>query len=223
MGTTAMVARRIGEKDSEGASFAAAQAIWLGVFVFIIVGLVGIFYAPNILMAMGADEEVLAIGVPYTWLMFGGSFTILFLFLIIAVFRGAGDASLAMKALTLANCINIVLDPCLIYGYGPFPELGLSGAAVATNIGRGIGVIYGLYYICGGGGRIRLHMKNMLPHLSTLNSPVKISLGGIVQFLVAMASWVFLVEIIFSFGSEAVAGYTIGVRIVMFTILPAWD
>ena len=193
------------------------------IYVFIIVGLVGIFYAPNILMAMGADEEVLAIGVPYTWLMFGGSFTILFLFLIIAVFRGAGDASLAMKALTLANCINIVLDPCLIYGYGPFPELGLSGAAVATNIGRGIGVIYGLYYICGGGGRIRLHMKNMLPYLSTLNSPVKISLGGIVQFLVAMASWVFLVQIIFSFGSEAVAGYTIGVRIVMFTILPAWD
>ena len=222
MGTTAMVARRIGEKDSEGASLAAAQAIWLGVFVSIIVGLVGIFYAPNILMAMGADEEVLAIGVPYTRLMFGGSFTILFLFLINSVFRGAGDASLAMKALTLANCINIVLDPCLIYGYGPFPEFGLSGAAVATNIGRGIGVIYGLYYICGGGGTIRLHMKNMLPHLSTLNSLVKISLGGIAQFLVATASWVFLVQIVSSFGSEAVAGYTIGVRIVMFSILPAW-
>lgn len=222
MGTTAMVARRIGEKDNEGASLAAAQAIWLGVFVSIIVGLVGIFYAPNILMAMGADEEVLTIGVPYTRLMFGGSFTILFLFLINGIFRGAGDASLAMKALTLANCINIVLDPCLIYGYGPFPELGLTGAAVATNIGRGVGVLYGLYYICGGGGRIRLHMANMLPHLHTLTSLVKISLGGIAQFLVATASWVFLVQIVSSFGSDAVAGYTIGVRIVMFTILPAW-
>lgn len=222
MGTTAMVARRIGEKDNAGASLAAAQAIWLGVLVSIIVGLVGIFYAPNILMAMGADEHVLAIGVPYTRLMFGGSFTILFLFLINGIFRGAGDASLAMKALTLANCINIVLDPCLIYGYGPFPELGLTGAAVATNIGRGVGVLYGLYYICGGGGRIRLHMANMLPHLETLTSLVRISLGGIAQFLVATASWVFLVQIVSSFGSDAVAGYTIGVRIVMFTILPAW-
>lgn len=222
MGTTAMVARRIGEKDNAGASLAAAQAIWLGVFVSIIVGLVGIFYAPNILMAMGADQQVLAIGVPYTRLMFGGSFTILFLFLINGIFRGAGDASLAMKALTLANCINIVLDPCLIYGYGPFPELGLTGAAVATNIGRGIGVLYGLYYICGGGGRIFLHTANMLPHLATLTSLIKISLGGIAQFLVATASWIFLVQIVSSFGSDAVAGYTIGVRIVMFTILPAW-
>jgi len=222
MGTTAMVARRIGEQDSKGASLAAAQAIWLGIFVSIIVGLMGIFYAPNILMAMGADEEVLAIGIPYTRLMFAGSFTILFLFLINGIFRGAGDASLAMKALTLANCINIVLDPVLIYGYGPFPELGLAGAAVATNIGRGIGVLYGLYYICGGGGRIRLHFANMLPHWATLSSLVRISLGGIAQFLVATASWVFLVQIVSSFGNEAVAGYTIGVRIVMFTILPAW-
>lgn len=222
MGTTAMVARRIGEKDTDGASLAAGQAIWLGVLVSFIVGLIGIFYAPSILNAMGADEEVLAIGVPYTRLMFAGSFTILFLFLINGIFRGAGDASLAMKALTLANCINIVLDPCLIYGYGPFPELGLTGAAVATNIGRGIGVLYGLYYICGGGGRIRLHLANMLPHLATIVALVRISIGGIAQFLVATASWVFLVQIVSGFGSDAVAGYTIGVRIVMFTILPAW-
>jgi putative MATE family efflux protein len=222
MGTTAMDARRIGEQDNKGASLAAAQAIWLGIFVSIIVGLLGIFYAPNILLAMGADEEVLAIGIPYTRLMFAGSFTILFLFLINGIFRGAGDASLAMKALTLANCINIMLDPVLIYGYGPFPELGLSGAAVATNIGRGIGVLYGLYYICGGGGRIRLYLANMLPHWATLSSLVRISLGGIAQFLVATASWIFLVQIVSSFGNEAVAGYTIGVRIVMFTILPAW-
>ncbi|MFK7862765.1 MAG: MATE family efflux transporter, partial [Pseudohongiellaceae bacterium] len=222
MGTTAMVARRIGEEDSEGASLAAAQAMWLGVLVSAIVGVIGILFAPNILMAMGADDRVLAIGVPYTRLMFAGSFTILFLFLINGIFRGAGDATLAMRALTLANCINIVLDPCLIYGYGPFPELGLTGAAVATNIGRGVGVVYGLYHISGGGGRIRLHLADLAPDLSTIAALVRISLGGIAQFLVATASWVFLVQIVSGFGSDAVAGYTIGVRIVMFTILPAW-
>lgn len=222
MGTTAIVARRIGEHDVEGASLSAAQAIWIGLAVSVAVAVIGYYYAENILILMGADDEVLAVGIPYTRLMFVGSFTILFLFLINAIFRGAGDASLAMRALTLANCINIVLDPCLIYGYGPFPEMGLLGAAVATNIGRGIGVLYGLYYICGGGGRIRLHLANMKPHLETIASLVKISVGGIAQFLVATASWVFLVQIVSGFGSEAVAGYTIGVRIVMFSILPAW-
>lgn len=222
MGTTAIVARRIGEHDVEGASLSAGQAIWIGLTVSVAVAVIGYYYAENILILMGADDEVLGVGIPYTRLMFVGSFTILFLFLINAIFRGAGDASLAMRALTLANCINIVLDPCLIYGYGPFPEMGLLGAAVASNIGRGIGVLYGLYYICGGGGRIRLHLANMKPHLETIASLVKISVGGIAQFLVATASWVFLVQIVSGFGSEAVAGYTIGVRIVMFSILPAW-
>ena len=147
MGTTAMIARRIGEKDIDAASLAAGQAIWIGVFVSVVVGLIGIFYAKNILMLMGADEAVLETGESYTRIMFGSCFTIVFLFLINAIFRGAGDASLAMRALTLANCINIVLDPCLIYGYGPFPELGIEGAAIATNIGRGAGVLYGLYYL----------------------------------------------------------------------------
>jgi len=222
MGTTAIVARRIGEHDVEGASLSAGQAIWIGLMVSAAVGLIGFYYAENILRLMGADDEVLAVGVPYTRLMFVGSFTILFLFLINAIFRGAGDASLAMRALTLANCINIVLDPCLIYGYGPFPEMGLLGAATATNIGRGVGVLYGLYYICGGGGRIRLHLANMRPCAKTIASLIKISIGGVAQFLVATASWVFLVQIVSGFGSEAVAGYTIGVRIVMFSILPAW-
>lgn len=222
MGTTAIVARRIGEHDVEGASLSAGQAIWIGLFVSVVVGFIGFYFADNILRTMGADDDVLAVGVPYTRFMFVGSFTILFLFLINAIFRGAGDASLAMRALTLANCINIVLDPCLIYGYGPFPEMGLVGAAVATNIGRGVGVLYGLYYICGGGGRIRLHFATMRPHLLTIVNLIKISIGGIAQFLVATASWVFLVQIVSGFGSEAVAGYTIGVRIVMFSILPAW-
>lgn len=222
MGTTAMIARRIGEKDIDAASLAAGQAIWIGVLVSIVVGLIGIFYAKNILMLMGADEAVLETGESYTRIMFGGCFTIVFLFLINAIFRGAGDASLAMRALTLANCINIVLDPCLIYGYGPFPELGLEGAAIATNIGRGVGVLYGLYYLCGGGGRIRLHVANLVLQLPVIAALLRISIGGVSQFLVSTASWVFLMQIVSGFGSAAVAGYTIGVRIVMFSILPAW-
>lgn len=222
MGTTAMIARRIGEKNTEAAELAAGQAIWLGVFVSIIVGLVGLFFAENILTIMGADDAVVATGVGYTRIMFGASFTIVFLFLINAIFRGAGDATLAMRALTLANCINIVLDPCLIYGYGPFPEMGITGAAVATNIGRGIGVIYGLYYLCGGGGRIKLDWGNMKLQLEVVIRLCRISIGGVSQFLVSTASWVFLMQIVSGFGSEAVAGYTIAVRIVMFSILPAW-
>lgn len=222
MGTTALIARRIGEKDTAAASLAAGQAIWVGILVSVLVGLIGIFYARNILVLMGADEAVLETGVTYTRIMFGSCFTIVFLFLINAIFRGAGDASLAMRALTLANCINIVLDPCLIYGYGPFPELGLKGAAIATNIGRGVGVLYGLYYLCGGGGRIRLHLKNLTLQIDVIFSLIRISVGGVSQFLVATASWVFLMQIVSGFGSSAVAGYTIAVRIVMFSILPAW-
>ena len=222
MGTTAMIARRIGEKDTAAASLVAGQAIWIGALVSVVVGLVGIFYAENILMLMGADEAVLETGESYTRIMFGSCFTIVFLFLINAIFRGAGDASLAMRALTLANCINIVLDPCLIYGYGPFPELGIEGAAIATNIGRGVGVLYGLYYLCGGGGKIRLHMANLVLQMPVVVALLRISIGGVSQFLVSTASWVFLMQIVSGFGSAAVAGYTIAVRIVMFSILPAW-
>ncbi|MDA0280299.1 MAG: MATE family efflux transporter [Proteobacteria bacterium] len=222
MGTTALIARRIGEKNTDAASLVAGQAIWIGALVSVVVGLVGIFYAKNILMLMGADEAVLATGESYTRIMFGSCFTIVFLFLINAIFRGAGDASLAMRALTLANCINIVLDPCLIYGYGPFPELGIEGAAIATNIGRGVGVLYGLYYLCGGGGRIRLRFTNLVLQMPVIVALLRISIGGVSQFLVSTASWVFLMQIVSGFGSAAVAGYTIGVRIVMFSILPVW-
>ena len=222
MGTTALIARRIGEKNPEAASLAAGQAIWVGVLVSVLVGLIGIFFAKNILMMMGADESVLESGESYTRIMFGSCFTIVFLFLINSIFRGAGDASLAMRALTLANCINIVLDPCLIYGYGPFPELGLAGAAIATNIGRGIGVLYGAYYLCSGRGRIHLHFANLRLQTKVVTSLIRISVGGVSQFLVATASWVFLMQIVSGFGSAAVAGYTIAVRIVMFSILPAW-
>jgi len=222
MGATAMVARRIGEKDPAAAAIAAGQVIWLGVFVSVVVGLIGLFFAEDILRIMGADEAVIATGETYTRIMFGACFSIVFLFLINAIFRGAGDASIAMRALTLANGINIILDPCLIYGYGPFPEMGVTGAAVATNIGRSIGALYGLYFLLTSRGRIQLHWRELGLRMDIVISLVRISLGGIAQFLVATASWVFLMQIVSGFGSQAVAGYTIAVRIVMFSILPAW-
>jgi putative MATE family efflux protein len=222
MGTTALVARRIGEKDRGAASLAAGQAIWIGLFVSVVVGLIGIFFARDMLSLMGADEAVLDVGENYTQIMFGACFSIVFLFILNSIFRGAGDANLAMRALILANGLNIVLDPCLIYGVGPFPEMGVTGAAVATNIGRTVGVLYALYYLCGGGGRIRLHLRDMGIKLGLIWSLVRISIGGIAQFLVATASWVFLMQLVSGFGSDAVAGYTIAVRIVMFSILPAW-
>lgn len=222
MGTTAMVARRIGEKNRDAASLAAGQALWIGFGVSVIVGLIGLFFGRDMLQLMGAEQAVLETGENYTRLMFGGCFTIVFLFLINAIFRGAGDANLAMRALILANGLNIILDPCLIYGLGPFPELGVTGAAVATNIGRSIGMLYGLYYLCGGGGRIRLHLRDMGVKLALIWSLIRISMGGIAQFLVATASWVFLMQIVSGFGSAAVAGYTIAVRIVMFSMMPAW-
>ncbi len=217
-----MVARRIGEKNPAAASLVAGQVIWVGIFVSVIVGVIGILFPGQILALMGAKSSVIEVGTNYTRLMFGGSFSIVFLFLINAIFRGAGDATIAMRALWLANGINIVLDPCLIYGVGPFPELGVTGAAVATNIGRTIGALYGLYYLCGAGGRIRLLLRNMHLQPGIIAALVRISTGGIAQFLVATASWVFLMQIVSRFGSEAVAGYTIAVRIVMFSLLPAW-
>ena len=222
MGATALVARRIGEKDTEGAAKSAAQVLWLGLMVSVVVGALGIMYPREILALMGAEQAVVDIGTGYTRIMFGGSFTIMFLFLINAVFRGAGDANIAMRALVVANSINIVLDPCLIFGIGPFPEMGVTGAAVATNIGRSVGVLYGLYYLFGSGGRLRLYARHLALKLSVLLSLVRISAGGIGQFLVATASWVFLMQIVADFGSEPVAGYTLAVRIAMFTLLPAW-
>lgn len=222
MGTTALVARRIGEKNPELASMSAAQALWIAGFVSVAVGVAGLLFSDDILRLMGAEPEVIATGRNYTTIMFGSCWTIMFLFLNNAIFRGAGDASLAMRTLVLANAINIVLDPCLIYGLGPFPELGVTGAAVATNIGRGIGALYGLYYLCGVGNRILLQWRYMALQLKIVAAILRISLGGIMQMLIATASWVFLVRIVSEFGGEAVAGYTIAVRILIFIILPAF-
>ena len=222
MGTTALVARRMGEKNPALASISATQALWLAAFVSLVVGICGLLFGEEILLLMGADSGVVAAGSTYTTIMFGGSFTILFLFLNNAIFRGAGDASLAMRTLVLANCINIVLDPCLIYGVGPFPELGVTGAAVATNIGRGFGVAYGFYYLFKSDNRIQIRWSQLALRGKIIWTILRISFGGVAQMFIATASWVFLMRIVSEFGGTAVAGYTIGVRIMLFIILPAF-
>lgn len=222
MGVTALVARRIGEKQPQKANQVAGQALWLGLLVALLVALIGLFFAKDILLLMGAENAVIAIGENYITIMLCGSITILYLFIINAIFRGAGDASIAMRSLWLANGINIVLDPILIFGLGPIPEMGVTGAAIATSIGRGVGVLYQLWHLFNVGNRIHIGMQHLTLKASILVDLIRVSSGGIMQFLIATASWVFLVRIVSDFGSAAVAGYTIAIRIVMFTILPAW-
>lgn len=219
--TTAFVARRTGEKDPEGAAEASVQAILLGLIFSGIVGIVGIAQAPHLLRLMGATSSVEA-NSRYTQLMLGGSAVIFLLFLINAIFRGAGDASLAMRTLWLANAINIVLDPCLINGWGPFPRLGVFGAAVATSTGRGIGVLFQLWQLNSGKSRVIIRREHVRLNIAVMMNLLRVSATGIVQFLVATASWIGLVRVISTFGSPVVAGYTIAVRIIIFTILPSW-
>ncbi|MBU2097283.1 MAG: MATE family efflux transporter [Gammaproteobacteria bacterium] len=222
MAATAMVARRIGEGNPVAAAAVAGQAMWVGITISVLVGMTGYWYAPDILRLMGGDESLIAAGSSYTQIMLTGSFTIVFLFLNNAVFRGAGDASIAMRALILANGINIVLDPMLIYGVGPFPEMGIAGAAVATNIGRGIGIAYQLYFLCSRNHRIRLLWRDMILQIALVLQLLRISVGGIAQYLIATASWVFLMRLVAQYGNEAVAGYTIAIRVIIFVLLPSW-
>lgn len=222
MSVTAMVSRRIGESNPEGAAIVAGQTIWIGLFVAVVVGAIGIIFGEAILRFMGASNTVIEQGSSYTSIMLGGSITIIYLFLLNAIFRGAGDATIAMKSLCLANGINIILDPCLIYGVGPFPEMGLTGAAVATNTGRGIGVLYQLYYLFGGSTRVKVHLQHLCIATNTMFKLLKLSVGGVGQFLIATASWVVLMKIVAPFGSAAIAGYTVAIRVIDLTFLPAW-
>lgn len=222
MSTTAMVARRTGEKDLGGAATAAAQAILLGLGLAVAMGVPGVLLAPRILGWMGAEPAVIATGSLFTAVSMASSYAIMLLFLNNAIFRGAGDASIAMRVLWLSNAVNLILDPCLIFGWGPFPELGVTGAAVATLIGRTVGVAYQFRMLLGGRSRVVLRWSDFRVVPSVLGSLVRVSATGVLQFAVAHTSWIALVRMISEFGSAAVAGYTIGIRIFVFVILPSW-
>lgn len=222
MAAGAMVARRIGEGDATKAAEAGVQTIWLGLVITLAIAPAGALLAPRLLALMGASPEVVEIGSTYCMILLGGSGSIIMLFLINAIFRGAGDAAVAMRALWLANAVNIVLDPLLIFGIGPFPELGLTGAAIATTIGRTVGVAYQVRRLVHGNTRVRPTLRQLTVVPEVLKRLTRVATGGIVQNLIATASWVGLVRIVGLFGANAVAGYTIAIRIIMFTILPAW-
>jgi putative MATE family efflux protein len=222
LSTTAMVARRIGEKDPEGAAVAGVQAIALGLFVALTIGVPCFFFAPNLLRLMGASPEIVATGSGYTRICLGGSFAVLLLFLNNAIFRGAGDAAIAMRLLWVSNIINLILDPCLIFGWGPFPRLGVTGAALATLIGRSIGVLYQFYRLMKGTERFRILKSQVRLQFDVLLRLIRVSITGILQFAIAHTSWIGLVRIVSIFGSAALAGYTIAIRIVIFVILPSW-
>lgn len=222
VGTTALVSRRIGEKKPDQAAVSAVQAIFTGIVVSLLFSAVGIFYAKDLLRLMGASQETVEMGYMYPTIMLGGNVVIMLLFIINAVFRSSGDAAISMRVLWFANILNIILDPLLIFGIGPFPELGLQGAAVATNIGRGMAVLYQLYLLGKGNYRVKVRAKQIVVKINEMIKLVKLSLGAIGQNMIAMSSWIFLVWVVTSLGEEVVAGYTIAIRIVMFVLLPAW-
>lgn len=219
---TATIARRIGEKNPDAAARAAVQAIILGFAVSSVLALTGAWFAPELLTMMGASPEVLASGTTFTRVMLGGSGTAFLLFIINSAFRGAGDGAVAMRVLWLANGINIVLGPLLIFGVGPLPEMGVTGAAVATTIGRGIGVLFALTRLAKGSGHLAVKRHHLGVELGTMGRMLRMSFNGTFQVLVGTLSWIVLVRLMARFGSTAVAGYTIAVRVVMFAMLPAW-
>lgn len=222
MGTTAMVSRRIGEKDINAASASAVQAIYIGVLISIPIMIIGIFLSADLLKLMGASNSIIETGSGYTKLLFGFNIVIILIFLINGIFRGAGDAALAMRSLWISNGLNIILDPLLIFGIGPFPEMGIEGAAVATIIGRGTGVCYQLYHLYKGKGIVKIHKENFLFRPDIIVRLIKLSAEVTAQFIIASASWIFLMRVMSTFGSAALAGYTLAIRIIMFTLLPAW-
>ncbi len=222
IGAAATVARRIGESNPEGAARAAVQSILLGLGIAALLGVAGAVFGPQLLAAMGASDDVLRVGSRFTRVMLGGSGTVLLLFLINAIFRGAGDAAVAMRVLWFANAINVTLGPCLIFGIGPFPELGVTGAAVGTTIGRGCGVLYQIYHLTRAGGRVRIRPSDFRIDPATMTGILRISGTATFQNFVSTASWMGLIRILTGFGSAAVAGNTIGIRIILFALLPSF-
>ncbi len=220
--TTALVSRRIGQKKKDEAGVVAFQAILLGVFISFFIAVPGVLFAKSFLIIMGASEQMASEGYLFPSIMFGGNTVIMLLFIINAVFRSSGDAAVSMRVIWVANLINLVLDPLLIFGIGIFPEMGLKGAAIATTIGRGIGVLYQFYLLFKGKYRIKLYLNSLVIKLSVMLNLLKISGGGIFQNLIATSSWILLVRIIAVSGPDALAGYTIAIRIIIFILLPSW-
>jgi putative MATE family efflux protein len=222
IGATATIARRIGEKNPEGAARAAVQAIAIALFVSLAIAAIGAPLAPRLLAVMGGSPWVIQHGSGFTRVMLAGNITVVMLFMVNAIFRGAGDAAIAMRTLWLANWINILLGPCLIFGLGPFPKLGIVGAAIATNIGRGTGALYALSKLFRTGGRFEIKRHHLKLEPTIMARLVRLSATGTFQVFIGMASWIGLVRIISSFGSNAVAGYTFGIRVILFALLPSW-
>jgi putative MATE family efflux protein len=222
IGATAVVARRTGEKKPEAAARAAVQAILLGLGFAVIVGIIGFATAPTLLSLMGASPAVVATGAGYTRVMMGGCVTVVMLFMLNAVFRGAGDAAISMRTLWLANTINIVLCPFLVFGWGPFPQLGVMGAAVGTTIGRGCGVLFQLYMLFWGNGRVQIRREHLGLDREAMGTIIRIARSGMLQLLIGMTSWILLVRVMTGFGSQVIAGYGVAVRVVMFALLPSF-
>jgi putative MATE family efflux protein len=222
IGAMAMIARRIGEQNPEGAARAAVQAIAIALIVSISIGIVGAPLASKLLALMGGSPWAIEHGVAFTRVMLAGNVTVVMLFMINAIFRGAGDAAIAMRTLWLANWINILLGPCLIFGWGPFPKLGILGAAIATNIGRGTGAFFALSKLFREGARFKIERRHMRLEPAIIGRLLRLSATGTFQVFIGMASWIGLVRIISSFGSNALAGYTIGIRVILFALLPSW-
>jgi putative MATE family efflux protein len=221
IGATATVARRIGEKDTEGAAKAATHSLYLGAFASLVLGGIGVIFAPNFLRLMGADESIVAEGTAFTRIMLGGNVVVMFLFMLNAIFRGAGDAAIAMRVLWFANIMNVILAPCFIFGLWIFPHLGVTGAAVGTTLGRGLGVLFASYKLFFAEKRFTIHAYHWKIDPARLWKLIKVSAPGVLQFFIQTASWIGLVRVITGFGVQAIAGYQIGIRVVIFALLPS--